>query len=228
MRAGSERGRDHGVHGTRQVRDDIPHRPERLPALVLGPEQQRELDHRPDLVQLELEVGDDTEVSAAAADRPEEIGVLVLGGPQDAPVGHDDLRRDQVVHREAALPGQPAHPAPEGEPADAGVADHPHRHGQAVRLGGGVEVGDQGAALGAGASGLRVDDHPVEPAQVDHQPVVAHGVPGHAVRATPDGDLQPRLLANRTAAATSAVEAQRAIIAGRRSMAAFQILRASS
>ena len=37
-----------------------------------------------DRVERVLEPGDDAEVAAAAADRPEQVGVLVLAGGQDA------------------------------------------------------------------------------------------------------------------------------------------------
>ena len=37
-------------------------------------------DLRPDLVQLELERGDDPEVASATAQRPEEVRILVVAG----------------------------------------------------------------------------------------------------------------------------------------------------
>jgi hypothetical protein len=48
------------------------------------------------------------------------------------------------------------------------------------------------------------------------------------VRAAPNRDFQAIADANDTAVATSAADAQRAISAGRRSIAAFQTRRASS
>ena len=58
---------------------------QRLDALLQRVEEQREVDHRPDRVQPELELGDHAEVAAAAAQRPEQVRVLVLGRPQDRP-----------------------------------------------------------------------------------------------------------------------------------------------
>jgi hypothetical protein len=54
-------------------------------------------------VQPELELGDDAEVAAAAADAPEQVGVLVLAGPYHPAVGEDDLSRDEVVAGQAEL-----------------------------------------------------------------------------------------------------------------------------
>jgi hypothetical protein len=42
-------------------------------------------------VEPELELGDDAEVAAAAADAPEQVGVLVLAGAYHAAVGQHDL-----------------------------------------------------------------------------------------------------------------------------------------
>jgi hypothetical protein len=59
--------RDEHAAGLGQTRDGVPARPERLTALVETPEQQPEMHLRADLVQGELELGDDAEVAAAAA-----------------------------------------------------------------------------------------------------------------------------------------------------------------
>ena len=60
---------------------------------------------RADLVQAELELGDDPEVAAAAAQRPEQVGVLVVARPGDPAVGGDDLRGDEVVDAQPGLAG---------------------------------------------------------------------------------------------------------------------------
>ncbi len=145
-------GRGDGTHRARQLRDDVPHQSQGLAAAVLLPEEQPELHDRPDLVQPELERGHHTEVAAASADRPEQLRVLVGVGVQQAAVGDDHVRREQVVHGQTAEPGEPAHPAAQGEPADAGVTDQPHGDGEPVRLGRGVDVGHQGPALHASAA----------------------------------------------------------------------------
>ncbi len=160
--------------------------------LVERPEQHAHLHHRAGLVQPELELGDDPEVAAATAYRPEQVGVLVRRGAPNLAVGGDDLHRFEVVDAQPGLAGQPAHPAAEGEPTDAGVADHASRDREAVRLGRRVEVDEQRAATDAGAFAYRVDPDGVQPAQVDHQPVVNHAGAGCAAAHT---DLQPGVLA---------------------------------
>ena len=69
------------------------------------------------LVQAELELGDDAEVAAATAQRPEQIGVLVGRRAQYLAVGGDDLGGLQAVDGEAVAAHQAADAAAEGEPA---------------------------------------------------------------------------------------------------------------
>src|SRR5205085_678511 len=57
----------------------------------------RPKSQRPNLVQLELELGDDAEVATATAQSPEQVGVFLLRGSQDSTVGGDHLGRDEVV-----------------------------------------------------------------------------------------------------------------------------------
>lgn len=58
---------------------------------------------RAERVQLELELRHDAEVAAAAADTPEQVGVLPLAGLHHAAVGQDHLGGDEVVAGQAIL-----------------------------------------------------------------------------------------------------------------------------
>jgi hypothetical protein len=91
-------------------------------------------------VKPELELGDDAEVPAPAADGPEQLGVLSLAGPYDAAVGQHDLGRDEVVAGQA-VPGRgPAVSAADGEAAQPGGGDPAAGCVEPVLLGGGVEL----------------------------------------------------------------------------------------
>jgi hypothetical protein len=95
---------------------------------------------RAERVQAELEFGDEAEVAAAAADAPEQVGVLTLAGAHDPPVGQHHLGRDEVVAGQAVLRRSPAVSAAGGETTEAGGGDAAARGVQPVRLGGGVEL----------------------------------------------------------------------------------------
>jgi hypothetical protein len=79
-------------------------------------------------VQPERQRGDDTEVSAAAADRPEEVLVRALVGSDHAPVREDDLGAEDVVDRKAELAREVADPAAEHQTTGTGRGDDPGGH----------------------------------------------------------------------------------------------------
>ena len=113
----------------------------------------------PDLVQPVGQLGGDAEVAAAAAQPPEQVGVLLLAGAHDRPVGRDDLCGQQVVAGQAVAPREVADPAAERQTSDAGGRDDAARRRQPVDGGRVVEATPRGAAAGAGGAGDRVDDH---------------------------------------------------------------------
>jgi hypothetical protein len=53
----------------------------------------------PDGVEAEIERGDHAEVAAATSQRPEQIGVLILGRAQQLAVGRHDVDGKEVVYR---------------------------------------------------------------------------------------------------------------------------------
>ena len=137
-------------------------------ARVLDLEEHRAAVDVLDRVQAELERRDDAEVPAAAAQRPEEILVLPLRcAATRLPVGGDDLRRDEVVAREADAARQVADAAAEREPADAGRGDDASGRREAVGVRRVVEVAPRGAALGASCSRFGIDLHVRHPGEVD-------------------------------------------------------------
>ena len=98
--------------------------------------EQRAAEDLADRVELELEPRDDTEVAAAAADRPEQVGMRVRAGGDLPAVGRDDLDRLEGVDGQAVLADQPADPAAEGQPGDADRPGVAERRRQTVGRGG--------------------------------------------------------------------------------------------
>ena len=113
------------------------------------PHQHAAEHERPDRVQLEVNGGDDAEVAAAAAEPPEQVGVLGGRRLHDRAVGGDHLGLDEVVAGEAELALEPAAAAAEREPGDAGVGHAPAGDREPVLLRGGVELAPVEAGLGA-------------------------------------------------------------------------------
>ncbi len=148
------------------------------------------VDDRPDGMQLELELRDDPEVAAAAAEAAQELRILALAGVHELAVGSDDVRTDQVVAGEPVAAHQPADPAAEREASDAGRRNEPAGGGEAVHGRLVVEVAPGRAAADVRDARRGVDAHAAHLAEVDHHATVDGREAGHAVAAAPDGDRQ--------------------------------------
>ena len=160
-------------------------------AAALGRMQQQAAEHLgPDGVQRELDRGHDAEVAAAAAQRPEQLGMLVGGRADLVAAGGDELDGEDVVAGEAVLALEPAGAAAEREARDAGARHAAADGREPVRLGGGVELAPGQAGAGAHDAALGVDGDLAEAADVDDDAVVDERQPGDGVAAGADGDAE--------------------------------------
>ncbi|MNM78458.1 hypothetical protein D3C81_903610 [compost metagenome] len=156
-----------------------------------GEDKQPGGDHRPDIVQLELEQRDHAEVAAATAQGPEQVGLLGGAGPAALAIGGHHLAAEQVIHSHAVLARQPAKPAAERQPGHAGGGVDAERRGQPERLRLVVEIGQQGAAADPGHFFLGIDLDTAVRGEVDDQPVRADRTACDIVSAAAHGQHQP-------------------------------------
>src|SRR6202034_546996 len=77
--------------------------------------------HRPEVEGPERETCDDAEVAATAAERPEQLGILLRRGRDDLTGGEHHLELGEIVAGQPVLSGEPADPAAQGEAGDAGL-----------------------------------------------------------------------------------------------------------
>ena len=146
-------------------------------------------DRRAELVELELELGDDAEVRAGATDTPEEIRVLVLARGDELAVGGDDVDGEQLVDGQPEFPHQPADPTAERESGEAGMRNDSGRHREPELLRLAVELAQKDSRLCARGPLLWIDADSLHRAEVDQQCVVGHGEAWEAVAAASDGDV---------------------------------------
>ena len=111
----------------------------------------------------ELEPGDDAEVAAPAADRPEQLRLLIRVDTRVSSVCRDDIGFDEIVDREPETPAEVAHPAAERQAPDARVRHHTGRCHQAVPFARCVDVAEQCAPADVDRPSLRIDEHGVHP-----------------------------------------------------------------
>ena len=115
-RAGQRELRRRGVHDVAEARQHLG-----------GPLELEERDAAEHLgrqrMERELERRHDAEGAAAAAQRPQQVGVLVGGRAHDRAVPRHQLGGEQVVAGQAVLALQPARAAAQRQPGDAGGGD---------------------------------------------------------------------------------------------------------
>ena len=141
-------------------------------------------------MQCEPKRADDAEVPAAAAQCPEQVGVIVGRCPDDVALGGDQLGPREIVDGEPVFAHEPAEAAAQAETANARVTHDAARGCQTVCLGLEVDVTPQGATLDVCDALDRIDGDSAHRREVDHDPVVAHRGAGHAVAPTSYGDLE--------------------------------------
>jgi len=134
---------------------------------------------------------DDAELPpAGAAQRPEQVGMVVGVALDDAAVGEDDPRRDEPVAREAVAAAEDADAATERQPGDAHRGAAARRDGAAVAVEGVIQGSQPDPGAHDGDLVREVDG--VHRRDVDHDARGA-GPPGEAVAAAArrDGRTKP-------------------------------------
>ena len=144
-------------------------------------------------MQLELEVGGDTEIAATSAHTPVKIGVFVRVGAHKLPVRGDQLDAADIVQGESVAAGEPAESAAERETADARVGDRTRGRYQAELHRVVIHVAEQAAARDLRYAPLRIDTNAAEQAQVYHHSAVAGRFAGRTVASAFDGNQEARL-----------------------------------
>ena len=146
----------------RHAREPLVPRVQHLARALVREEQNAGVDLA-DRVQVELERGHDAEVAAAAAQRPEELGLVRGIDAAQLAVGGDELDRRDAVRGEAVLAAVPAEAAAERVADDADVRGGAVQRGDAevgrarhdlLPLGAGAHAG--GEALGVELDALEL------------------------------------------------------------------------
>ena len=116
--------------------------------------------------------------------------MLLLVGYFHLTVSGHDLGGKQVVDRQAVGSGQVADPAAESQPTDTRRRNDPAGGGQAMDVGGVVELAPCGSSAGTRPASLRVHLDAAEQRKVDDHAAVVGTKPGCAVPASPYRQFQ--------------------------------------
>jgi hypothetical protein len=165
--------------------------------LLARGEHQHAADDLIDRVQPQAESGDDTEVAAAAAERPEEIGIRVLVHREMLPVGGHHFSREHVIDGQAVLADEKAEAAAEREPTEADARSVAEPGRPAAFAGHPTVVACLHAGLRPCGPAVRVHFDSVHPREIEDDAAVGRAVPRPAVAAAPHGELCPGLTCQR-------------------------------
>ena len=134
---------------------------------------------------LKLEAGDHAEISAASAERPEEVLVLRSAGGENLSIGGYDLRRQQIVDGHSVLTNEPANPASKGQAADPCLGHNSARDGKTEDMRFPIDVAQSCSAFNSNLSGDSIHEDGAHSRQIDDQPIVTNRAPAYVVSAAP-------------------------------------------
>ena len=130
------------------------------------------------------------EIAAAAAQAPEQVRVLGVARGQQLAIGGDHIGGEQVVAGKAVEAIEPAQAATQREAGDARGRKQSPRGGQPEGLRFAVKVapGEPGLSAHRPPGGVNADA--LHGREIQHQPAIADGIPGHVVPAATDRHQQ--------------------------------------
>jgi hypothetical protein len=131
--------------------------------------------------QLELDRGHDTEASAAAAEGPEEIWLVLAVGAHEPALGGDELDGGDAVRREAPVAGEPAEPAAERVADDADIRRGAVQDDEALLGRRSDQLGPDDPRPDAGAPSRGVDRDAAQARRLDEDRIVEGAQGGRAV-----------------------------------------------
>src|SRR5277367_6751331 len=135
---------------------------------------------------LEKKRRDHPEVSAAPADSPEEVAVLVRAGRDKPSIRQDDIGRQKVVDGQAILSREVSHAAAQSKATHTCCRNDSRWHGEAEGVRSVVHVTPRGSAAYADGSCRGVDVNVFDARQVNHETIITNSQPSGVMASTSD------------------------------------------
>src|SRR6267378_919475 len=139
---------------------------------------------------LELEKGDNAEISTSAAERPEEIVVFRSTGSEHFRVGCDHLRRQQIVDGHPVFANQPANTTSEGQATNTSLGHYAAGDCKPENMRFSINITKRRSALYSNSAGCVIHENGPHSGQVDHQTVVAERTATNIVAAATNSRRQ--------------------------------------
>src|SRR5262249_61191734 len=164
--------------------------PQQVAGAVIRTAYQAARDPGPHPMQLKFEGGSHTEVAAAAADGPEQIGLFFFARAHCLARSGDKFDGPDVVEGEAIFAHQPAQSATQREPGDTRTRNDPARDRETVQLRLAIEFGPGNSTLNTRCSAFGVNMNTFHGCQVDHYSAVDGRAARHVVTPAANRHLQ--------------------------------------
>ena len=120
---------------------------------------------------LELERSYNAEISASAAERPEEIVVLRSTGSEHSAVGCDHLRRQQIVDGHPVFTNQPANTTPEGQATNTSLGHYAAGDCKPEDMRFSINITKRRSALNSDSCGHVIYEDGSHSREIDHQTI---------------------------------------------------------
>src|SRR6266478_7720228 len=139
---------------------------------------------------LELERGDNAEISTSAAERPEEIVVFRSAGSEHFSVGCDHLRRQQIVDRHPVFTNQPANTTSESQATNTSLGHDATGDSKPEDMRFSINIPKSRTTLYSNSAGRIIHENGSHSGQVDYQTVVAERTAAYVVPAATNSRRQ--------------------------------------
>ncbi len=139
-------------------------------------------------MRLEKETGDDTKISSAAAQSPQEIGAVRLVRDNKCAVRQNHIGLDQIIDGESVLAAKIAVAAAESQAGNACCRDDAERDCKTEGMGGVVNIARRATGPHPHGPVCRINAHPLHHRQVNDEALVNAAEAGSVMAAAADGD----------------------------------------
>ncbi len=141
-------------------------------------------------MRLEKETGDDTKISSAAAQSPQEIGAFRLVRDNKCAVRQNHIGLDQIIDGESVLAAKIAVAAAESQAGNACCRDDAERDCKTEGMGGMVNIARRATCPHPHGAVCRINAHALHHRQVDDEALVDAAEPRPVVAAAADRNRQ--------------------------------------
>ena len=141
-------------------------------------------------MQLERKRSHHAEISATAANGPEQVGIVIRIRLYKFPIGQHDIRREEIVDGESALAGEVPDASAEGQSTNSGGRNNSAGSGKPKHVRGMIDVAPCASAADGDGARCRINARVFYRSEIDDQAVITNSQASRVVSAAADSEKQ--------------------------------------